>query len=268
MATASTVINSAANVGQPHVLRICCKEAKYEFLKSLRNPMYSISTLLFPIMFYVLFGLVMGKQMIGGIRTTVYLLPTYGTFGVMGASLFGTAASLASERGLGWLQVKRASPMPPFAYFLAKVILSLIFSAIVVTLLFLLGITFGGVHLPPSILAKLALTLIGGSLPFCAMGLAIGYFAGPTSAPAFINIFYLPMSFCSGLWLPFIFLPAFIQHIAVFLPSYHLAQLALNLVGAGQGGPGPGHWEALAGFTMLCLGVARWGHQRDEQANG
>jgi len=268
MATAPTTIDRAMNGRQPNLPLIFFKEAKYEFLKSLRNPMYSVSTLLFPIMFYVLFGLVMGKQMIGGIRTTVYLLPTYGTFGVMGASLFGTAASLASERGLGWLQVKRASPMPPFAYFLAKVTLSLIFSAIVVTLLFLLGVTFGGVRLPADTLAKLALTLIAGSLPFCAMGLAIGYFAGPTSAPAFINIFYLPMSFCSGLWLPFMFLPTFIQRIAVFLPSYHLAQLALNLVGAGQGEQALGHWEALAGFTMLCLGVARWGHQRDEQVHG
>ncbi len=268
MATASTVINSAASVRQPNVLTIYFKEAKYEFLKSLRYPMYSVSTLLFPIMFYILFGLVMGKQMIGGVRTTVYLLAAYGTFGVMGASLFGTAASLASERRLGWLQVKRASPMPPSAYFLAKVVMSLIFSAIVILLLFLLGVTFGGVHLQVSTMAKLALTLIAGSLPFCAMGLAIGYFAEPNSAPAVINIFYLPMSFCSGLWMPFMFLPKFIQQIAVFLPPYHLSQLALNLIGAGQGGPSQGHWEALAGFAMLCLGIARWGHQRDQKANG
>src|SRR5713226_746367 len=258
MATASTAMNSTASVRQANVLRICFKEAKYEFLKSLRNPMYSVSTLLFPIMFYVLFGLVMGKQMIGGIRTTVYLLPTYGTFGGMGASLFGTAATLASERGLGWLQVKRASPMPPFAYFLAKVVMSLIFSAIVISLLFLLGVTFGGVR-PAITMTKLALTLVAGSLPFCAMGLAIGYFAGPTSAPAVINIFYLPMSFCSGLWMPIMFLPRFIQQIAVFLPPYHLSQLALSLIGAGRGEPSLGHWEALIGFTMLCLGVARWG---------
>src|SRR5579863_2887558 len=268
MATASTVVSSATMMRQPDVLRIYFKEAKYEFLKSLRYPMYSVSTLLFPIMFYILFGLVMGKQTIGGVRTTVYLLPTYGTFGVMGASLFGTAASLASERRLGWLQVKRASPMPPFAYFLAKVIMSLIFSAIVILLLFFLGIAFGGVRLPVLTMAKLAGTLVAGSLPFCAMGMAIGYFAEPNSAPAIINIFYLPMSFCSGLWMPFMFLPTFIQRIAVFLPSYHLAQLALNLVGAGQGEQALGHWEALAGFTMLCLGVARWGHQRDEQVHG
>jgi ABC-2 type transport system permease protein len=268
MATASTVLDSSVAVRQPNLLTIYFKEAKYEFLKSLRYPMYSVSTLLFPIMFYVLFGLVMGKQMIGSVRTTVYLLAAYGTFGVMGASLFGTAASLASERRLGWLQVKRASPMPPAAYFLAKVVMSLIFSASVVALLFLLGVLFGGVRIPVATAAKLALTLIAGSLPFCAMGLAIGYFAEPSSAPAVINIFYLPMSFCSGLWMPFMFLPKFMQQIAVFLPPYHLSQLALNLIGAGQGGPSSGHWEALAGFAMICLGIARWGHQRDQKANG
>ena len=72
-----------------------------------------------------------------------YLIATYGTFGVMGASLFGSASGLASDRGLGWLQVKRASPMPPFAYFVAKVVTSMIFSTIIVLALFTLGIAAG-----------------------------------------------------------------------------------------------------------------------------
>ena len=252
----------------PNLVTICLKEAKYEFLKSLRYPMFSISTLLFPVMFYVLFGLVMGPQTIGNVRSTLYLIPAYGTFGVMGASLFGTAASLAMERGLGWLEVKRASPMPLFAYFVAKVVMSMIFSVSNVLALVLMGAAFGGVHLPGSILFKLVVTLVAGSLPFCAMGLAIGYFAGPNSAPAMINLFYLPMSFCSGLWLPFMFLPKFIQRVALFLPAYHLSQLALNLVGGGQGGTYLRHWQMLAGFALISLGVAWVGHRRDEKAHG
>src|SRR5947207_3115419 len=216
MASVSTTM-PAATFARPNPLRICFKEAKYEFLKCLRLPMYSVSTMLFPIMFYVLFGLVMGRQTIGSISTTVYLIPAYGTFGVMGASLFGTAAGLSSDRGLGWLQVKRASPMPLFAYFFAKVVMSLIFCTTVVIALLAFGYTFGGVHLPAITAAKLLMTLVAGSLPFCAMGLAIGYFAAPNSAPAVINLFYLPLSFCSGLWIPIMFLPHFIQRIAVFL---------------------------------------------------
>src|SRR5713226_8361472 len=212
--TATTAISPVTS-RQPNLVTIYLKEAKYEFLKCLRYPMYSVSTVLFPLMFYILFGLVMGRQMIGAVSLAVYLIAAYGTFGVMGASLFGTAATLASDRGLGWLQVKRASPMPPFAYFFAKVVMSMIFSAIVVSLLMLLGLAFGGVRLPLANLAKLLGTLVAGSLPFSALGLAVGYFAGPNSAPPVINLIYLPMSFCSGLWVPYMFLPKMVRQIAL-----------------------------------------------------
>src|ERR1700684_2775173 len=150
MATASTTF-AATSLERPlgRTLAIYFKEAKYELLTRLRLRAYSISTISFPLMFYVLFGLVLNSKdaPVGGVGISTYLIPTYATFGVMGASLFGTASGLAAERGLGWLQVKRASPMPPFAYFAAKVALGMIFSAVVVVLLLLLGVLFGGVHL-------------------------------------------------------------------------------------------------------------------------
>jgi ABC-2 type transport system permease protein len=246
-----------------HTAMIYLKEAKYEFLKNLRLRMYTVSVLSFPIMFYVLFGLVLnGHEAIAGTAVPAYMIATYGTFGVMGASLFGTAAGLASDRGLGWLQVKRASPMPPFAYFAAKVVNSMIFSATIV--LVVLGYAFGGVRMHFGEFALLVGTLVAGSLPFSAMGLALGYFTGPNSAPATINLIYLPMSFCSGLWVPIMFLPKIVQQIATVMPPYHLAQLALGIVGAGRHESNAGHWEMLAAFTMICLGVARIGFQRDK----
>src|SRR5580658_991555 len=237
-----------------HTARIYLKEARYEFLKSLRLRMY-----------YVLYGLVLySKDAIGGAAVPKYMIATFGTFGVMGASLFGTAAGLASDRGLGWLEVKRASPMPPFAYFAAKVVTSMIFSAIIVLALFGLGIAFGGVRMPVAQFAILLGTLVVGSLPFSAMGLALGYFTGPNSAPATINLIYLPMSFCSGLWMPIMLLPKLVQKIALVMPPYHLAQLALGIVGAGKHESAAMHWEVLAAFTLICLGVARIGFQRDQ----
>src|ERR1035437_8662528 len=266
MSTATMTLSNAQVQRSPrHTATIYLKEMKYEFLKNLRLRMYTASVLSSPIMFYVLFGLVLNsKQAIGGTGVPTYLIATYGTFGVMGASLFGTAAGLASDRGLGWLQVKRASPMPPFAYFAAKVTTSIIFSTIIVLALFALGITVGGVRMPFTDFAKLLGTLAVGSLPFSCMGLALGYFTGPNSAPATINLIYLPMSFCSGLWVPFIFLPKVVREIALALPPYHLSQLALGTVGAGRHESSATHWEVLAAFTMICLGAARIGFQRDQ----
>jgi len=267
MSTAAIALSNTQTERPPlHTTKIYLKEAKYEFLKNLRLRMYTASVLSFPVMFYVLFGLLLNAhEAIGGTRVPTYLIATYGTFGVMGASLFGTAAGLASDRGLGWLQVKRASPMPPFAYFTAKVITSMIFSAIVVLSLFTLGFAFGGVRMPFTQFTQLLGTLVAGSLPFSAMGLALGYFAGPNSAPPTINLIYLPMSFCSGLWVPFMFLPQVVRHIALALPPYHLSQLALGVVGAGTHESSATHWEVLLAFTLICLGVARIGFQRDQE---
>ncbi|HTR67255.1 MAG TPA: ABC transporter permease [Terriglobales bacterium] len=263
MSTAITLPNPTRTAAQSAA--IFALEIKYEFLKYLRLPIYAVSTMVFPIMFYVLFGLLMNRGgNAGGVTVQSYLIATYGTFGVMGASLFANGAGVAVERGLGWLQVKRASPMPPFAYFVAKFAVGMAFSLIVVLALLTLGTLFGGVRFSALDAARLTGTLVIGSLPFCAMGLAIGSFAGPNSAPAIVNVFYLPLSFASGLWVPINFLPQFLQHTAKFLPPYHLAQLALGIVAGTPLAPRLYDWEFLAGFTLVALGIARIGFQRDE----
>jgi ABC-2 type transport system permease protein len=244
---------------------IFAKESKYEFLKLIRLPIYAVSTILFPVMFYVLFGLLMNRgQGLSSVGVSTYLIATYATFGVMGASLFAFGVGLAGERGLGWLQVKRATPLPPAAYFFAKTVVCMAFSAIIVTALLTLGFLFGNVHLTVLQTIRLAATLIAGSIPFCAMGMAIGYFAGPTSAPAIVNTIYLPLSFASGLWIPIQMLPGFLQKLAPFLPPFHLGQLALSMVGADTHGSNLRHWSALAAFPLISLGIARIGYQRDE----
>lgn len=263
-ATSTTLPRVGTERVLAHTVTIYAKETKYEFLKLLRLPVYSVSIMMFPVMFYVLFGLLLNRgHDVGGVSVAAYLMASYGTFGVMGASLFGFGVGVAGERGLGWLQVKRASPMPPFAYFVAKTLVCMTFSFIIVSVLLILGVAFGGVHMAFVQAAKLVMTLAAGSSTFCAMGVAIGYFAGPTSAPAIVNLIYLPLSFASGLWIPVEKLPSFIQRIAPFLPPYHLARLALGVVGVGNGSAFE-HWEALGGFTLIFLGIARIGFQRDE----
>jgi ABC-2 type transport system permease protein len=263
--SATALIQPSVRRTPGHLAVIFFNEARFEFLKLARLPIYSLSTILFPVMFYVLFGLMMNRgQELSRVGVSSYLLAMYATFGVMGASLFGFGVGLAGERGLGWLQVKRASPMPPFAYFFAKTVVCMTFSLIIVMILLTLGFLFGGVQLSLVKAAELVATLVLGSVTFCSMGMAIGFFAGPSSAPAIVNMIYLPLSFASGLWIPIQALPGFLQKIAPFLPPYHLGQLALNVIGADTRGSNLGHWEALAAFALIALGIARIGYLRDE----
>ena len=240
-------------------------EAKYEILKYLRLRVFSVSTLFFPTMFYILFGIVLPSGGANRTQTATYLLATMACYGVMGVAMFSFGVGISMERGQGWLQVKRASPMPLPAYFLAKIVNSMVFAIAISLLLLAVGMAFGGVRMSPFTAFKLISMLVLGSIPFSAMGLAVGYFAKPNSAPAVVNLIYLPMSFCSGLWIPIFILPKVLQNIAQVLPPYHVAQLALNAI---KMGPYPNpvgvHVEALIGVTLLFLGLAAYGYWKDE----
>ncbi|HVP49768.1 MAG TPA: ABC transporter permease [Candidatus Bathyarchaeia archaeon] len=248
------------------LVELFAKEAKYEILKNIRIPIYAASTVVFPLMFYVLFGIVLAPgNPVNRSQDATYLLATMGTFGVMGAALFGFAVSLAMERGQGWLQVKRASPMPLAAYFTAKLVSAMLFSAVIGVLLLAIGFAFAHVRVTPIQAIELIGVLVLAAIPFGAMGLALGYIAKPNSAPAVVNLIYLPLSFCSGLWIPIFLLPKFVQSMAHALPPFHISQMVLRVLGMSrETGTNWGHLQALAGFTLLFLGIAVVLYRRDE----
>jgi ABC-2 type transport system permease protein len=246
------------------MLRVHLLEIKYEFLKMLRMPQYALPTLLFPVIFYVFFALVFQGRSGHGVSMATYMLATYGAFGVIGASLFGFGVGVAIERGQGWLQVKRTTPMPFSAYIVAKVAMALLFSTIIVVALLILGISFGGVHITLGRALALVAVLVSGALTFCALGLAIGYYAGPNSAVPIVNLIYLPMSVLSGLWVPIWALPRGLQKVAFFLPPFHFSQLALRVIGGSRGLPAYVHVIAMLIATVVFLAFAYRGYRRDE----
>ena len=240
---------------RPSPLRVHALEAWFEFLRTLRTPAFALPTLSFPLVFYIVFAVVVPGSW-GSYQKAAYLFATYATFGVIGPALFGFGVGLAIERQQGWLELKRVSPMPVSAYFVAKIAMSMAFALVVVGLLTASAVGLGGVRIGVGQWALLAAALVAGTLPFCALGLLIGTLAKGQAAVAVVNLVYLPMALLSGLWLPLFVFPAIVQKLAVLWPAWHLGRIALGIVGQESGVDYALHAGVLAAMTVLFLSLA------------
>ncbi|WP_306582418.1 ABC transporter permease [Dokdonella sp.] len=256
MSTAIAVPALASSPPVPRLLRCYALEARHEFLRLLRTPMFALPTLLFPAMFYVLFASLTNGSASGPINPAVYMLAGYTVFGVMAPGMFGFGVAVATDRDSGWLRWRRASPMPPAAYLAAKLVMAMLFAALVYATMAAAAVIVGGVRMAWSAWGALALVASLGVVPFCAIGLFVGSLCRAQAAPAIVNLIYLPMAFLSGLWLPLMLLPALLREAAPVWPSYHLAQLAYAATAQPHAGSLLGHVAVLAGMTALFLLLA------------
>jgi ABC-2 type transport system permease protein len=247
-------------------LTIFRKETRYEFLKLLRTRTFSLSVVGFPVMFYLLFGVANRHSDQSGVHIAKYMLGGYACFGLIGAALFGIGVGLASELGAGWLDLKRASPMPIAAYLFAKCASAVAFGVIIVAILTAIGVSLAGVVLTPMEMVGMLGVTVAGSVAFASMGLLLALSVPANAAPGIANLIYLPMSFLGGLWIPLQYLPHWLQRIAPAVPTYHLGQLMMHIYGYQDAMSLASHWNALVGFTLVMLGISWIVFQRKERS--
>ena len=245
-------MNMELSMPRRRVFAAYLEEARSEVLRYLRNPGFLLPIILFPNVFFVMFGLVLNH---GNDEAARYMLASYSTFGVMAPGLFGFGVSLALERDSGLLTLKRALPMPPGAYLLGKMLMAVCVAFVVGALLLLLALLLAHASLSASQVMALLVVDALGVLPFCALGLLVGTLLKGQGAPGLLNMIYLPMAFLSGLWFPLSMMPKLLQQLAPIWPSYHLNALAQRAVGFDNGAAWP-HALVLLGFTIAFLLLA------------
>jgi ABC-2 type transport system permease protein len=247
---ATTVMEMSTNLSLPaamppgRLFRAYLTEAKYESIRMLRMLGFALPFLVIPVALYLFVGLFLGKEA-GNAKIVSHLFAGISAFGVMGPAMFGFGIVIAMERSEGLLAFKRALPMPPAAYLLGKMLMAMLFAAIIMTTL-VIAATFS--HAPLTAWQYLNISIVNvlGSLPFCAIGMLIGSFTSAKSAPAFVNLLYVPMFLLGELWLE---LPKSIEWLAWTSPAFHLKKLAL--------GDSPLiHVSVLTALTLLCSMLA------------
>ncbi len=245
-------MNMTVTMPRRRVFAAYLEEARSEVLRYLRNPGFLLPIILFPNVFFVMFGLVLNH---GNDEAARYMLASYSSFGVIAPGLFGFGVSLALERDSGLLTLKRALPMPPGAYLLGKMLMAVCVASVVGALLLALALGLAHASLNAAQVASLLVVDALGVLPFCALGLWVGTLLKGQGAPGLLNMIYLPMAFLSGLWFPLSMMPKLLQQLAPIWPSYHLNVLAQRAVGFTTGAAWP-HVLVLLGFTIGFLLLA------------
>ena len=172
-------------------VRAYVKETRYELVKLLREGSFTFSIIGFPIVFFLLFGISNKHVMFHGHTVARYLVASYACFGSMGAAFFGIGAGMAHERGLGWLELKRAGPMPTPAYLVSKLVTSVLFGIVITLILMGIGIPTTGMHIGFAEAVHLLVVISGGVLAFASMGVLAGLLMPANSAAGLINFIYL-----------------------------------------------------------------------------
>ena len=244
------------------------RQAYAEFIKLFRVPAFSTTSIVLPAMFYAFIGLGQAKTRMGPGPNAVtfgeYFLASMALYGVANVMVLGFGISLANERGQKQDLLMQSTPLPPLVYFLAKTLSALVIAFMALVVLSLLAYAAGGAHLAASQWVTLYVRSMLCAIPFVGLGFALGYLAGPNSAPAVTNLIYLPTAFASGLFFPLQLLPQFLQNIAPYLPLYRGAQLVWDAVGVQITTDLWVDWLYMAGYTMAFFFLAFWAYRRDQ----
>src|SRR4029077_2470087 len=195
---------SAVTAARAPIGAMLFRQTSAEFLKLWRVPAFSATSLLLPVVFYAFIGIGQASQRLQGTHVTfgAYFLASMAVYAVANVMIFSFGISVANERRMEMHLLMRATPLPPLFYLLSKCITAIVFAALTLAVLFPFAYIAGGVTLDGSEWFTLAYRVLLGSIPFIALGFAIGYLAGPNSAIAVINLIYLPTAFASGLFFP------------------------------------------------------------------
>jgi ABC-2 type transport system permease protein len=214
------------------IVRAYLSEVKFETLRMLRAPAFSIPFLLLPVPIYLFFGVMLAAPAVAKNPAVAnYLFSGFLVFSVMGPALFGAGCVLAVERDAGFLKLKRAQPAPGGSYLIAKMVMAMAFAALATLTVLGAGLFAGKLTLSVGQLAIMMTVMILGAIPFAAIGLFVGAYASGSAAPAFVNIVFLPMMYLSGLFIP---LPKSLERLAVIWPAFHLNQTALGAAGVSE----------------------------------
>jgi ABC-2 type transport system permease protein len=201
-------------------------QARFDVLAFLRNKQGRFFTLVLPVLFLVIFVSVFGNHRVGPsqVKASTYYVPGLSALAVIAASFVNLVISITAQRETGVLKRRRATPVPAWALIAGRGLTAIVVSLASVTVLLLLGRFAYGVHVRPGALPGVVFTVVVGSIVFCVLGYALSTaISSEDAAQPTVQAIMLPLYFISGVFIPAVQLPTWLQDVARFFPVQHLS---------------------------------------------
>jgi ABC-2 type transport system permease protein len=219
---------------------------KLEIARTLRNRRYLFFVVGFPIVFYLLFTHIFDKGVAQSDKVDFYrdYMIAMSAYGAVGASMMATGPRIALERTIGWSRQLRLTPLSPVSALIAKVLSAMVSASVAPIVVTVAGRLINHVALPPGHWLLILALMIIGTVPFAALGTAIGYLVDGETAQLATMISYLALAILGGFWFPVDNFGGTLRAVARALPSYRYADLGWSAV--------QGHFPPAIDFAILA----------------
>jgi len=241
--------------GRP--LHMVWHQLRYDILSLLRNRTAQGFAVAMPISFLVLFVAIFGNGSMHYegqlVRGSTYYVAAISVFAVVDVAFMALTIALVDVRESGVLRRRRATPQPAWAIIASRALTAVVTGLASAGLLLLVGRVAYGASLPVSTVPALVVGVLAGVLTFACLGFAVaGLIRTFQSAQPVAMACALPLTFISGVFIPWAFVPHWLQHVSAVFPVRALAialldpYLALN---------GRSPWNPEAFLVLLAWGI-------------
>jgi ABC-2 type transport system permease protein len=216
----------------------------YLSLELLRQPMYVLSSIMFPSMFFWFFGIPNAKEA-GAIILLTY---SFACFSILSVVLFQFSVGISQEKETSWYYYVRSLPSFRGINLGSRVISGFLFSTLAIACVLATALLFSDLKIIDIDWPQFILRIYIGAIPFALMGICLGLFVSAQSILPVANLTYLVLSFAGGLWMPPNILPAAIQNISTYLPTRMYGELLWSLAKKAE-------YETKYAYGLLAYGV-------------
>jgi ABC-2 type transport system permease protein len=229
---------------------------KAQTVELARYPAFAVPTLALPAILFLFFGLPRSSG-----RANV-LLASFAAYAVLSVAFFQFGVGIAGERARPWEVFVRTLPVGIVTRLCARAVSALAFATASAAIVVVVALVTTDAQLSRGEWARLAIALLAGSVPFTALGVALGYWVAAKGALPVANILYLSLAYVGGLWTGPSGLPDLVTQVARGLPTREWAQVLWPAATGRAWSITP--WLVLGAYTVAFSLLAAWGYRRDE----